>query len=188
MDYNTDEQEIDLKDLMFAVFHKWRPVILVAVICGLLLGGVKGYMTYKSQSDPEVRKEADLTYSADLELYEKNKETYEREIENLRTDIINQQDYLDNSIWINMSPYDVGEARVDLYVSTGYEIMPGMTYQPRLYGYDPSGIPVYADKQCGDGGCREEGWHGVQISERACDRDDWNDWYEWKPVQPSSYH
>ena len=41
MDYNTDEQEIDLKDLMFAVFHKWRPVILVAVICGLLLGGVK---------------------------------------------------------------------------------------------------------------------------------------------------
>ncbi len=133
MDYNTDGQEIDLKDLMFAVFHKWRPVILVAVICGLLLGGVKGYMTYKSQSDPEVRKEADLTYSADLELYEKNKETYEREIENLRTDIINQQDYLDNSIWINMSPYDVGEARVDLYVSTGYEIMPGMTYQNRDY-------------------------------------------------------
>ena len=133
MDYNTDEQEIDLKDLMFAVFHKWRPVILVAVICGLLLGGVKGYMTYKSQSDPEVRKEADLTYTADLELYEKNKETYEREIENLRTDIINQQDYLDNSIWINMSPYDVGEARVDLYVSTGYEIMPGMTYQNRDY-------------------------------------------------------
>lgn len=42
MDYNTDEQEIDLKDLMFAVFHKWRPVILVAVICGLLLGGCEG--------------------------------------------------------------------------------------------------------------------------------------------------
>ena len=47
MDYNTEEQEIDLKDLMFAVFHKWRPLILVAVICGLLLGGVKGFMTYK---------------------------------------------------------------------------------------------------------------------------------------------
>ena len=133
MDYNTEEQEIDLKDLMFAVFHKWRPLILVAVICGLLLGGVKGFMTYKEQSDPEVRKEADLTYSADLELYEKNKDTYEKEIENLRTDIANQQDYLDNSIWINMSPYDVGEARVDLYVSTGYTIMPGMTYQNRDY-------------------------------------------------------
>lgn len=133
MDYNTEEQEIDLKDLMFAVFHKWRPLILVAVICGLLLGGVKGFMTYKEQSDPEVRKEADLTYSADLELYEKNKDTYEKEIENLRTDIANQQDYLDNSIWINMSPYDVYEARADFYVSTGYTIMPGMTYQNRDY-------------------------------------------------------
>lgn len=133
MDYNTEEQEIDLKDLMFAVFHKWRPLILVAVICGLLLGGVKGFMTYKEQSDPEVRKEADLTYSADLELYEKNKDTYEKEIENLRTDIANQQDYLDNSIWINMSPYDVYEARADFYVSTGYMIMPGMTYQNRDY-------------------------------------------------------
>ena len=133
MDYNTDEQEIDLKDLMFAVFHKWRPLILVAVICGLLLGGIKGIMTYKKQSDPKVRKEADLTYSADLELYKKNKDTYTREIENLRTDIENQQEYLDYSIWINMSPYDVCEARVDLYVSTGYEIMPGMAYQNRDY-------------------------------------------------------
>lgn len=57
------------------------------MICGLLLGGIKGIMTYKKQSDPEVRKETDLTYSADLELYEKNKDTYTREIENLRTDI-----------------------------------------------------------------------------------------------------
>ena len=85
MDYNTEEQEIDLKDLMFAVFHKWRSLILVAVICGLLLGGVKGFMTYKEQSDPEVRKEADLTYSADLELYEKNKDTYEKENDGNRT-------------------------------------------------------------------------------------------------------
>ena len=28
--YEQYEQEIDLKDLMFAVLHKWRPVILVA--------------------------------------------------------------------------------------------------------------------------------------------------------------
>lgn len=30
--YEQYEQEIDLKDLMFAVLHKWRPVILVAVV------------------------------------------------------------------------------------------------------------------------------------------------------------
>lgn len=32
--YEQYEQEIDLKDLMFAVLHKWRPVILVAVVLG----------------------------------------------------------------------------------------------------------------------------------------------------------
>ena len=51
MDYNADEQEIDLKDLMFAVFHKWRPLILVAVICGLLLGGIKGISAKRGRFD-----------------------------------------------------------------------------------------------------------------------------------------
>ena len=40
MDYNsTYEQEIDLKDLMFAVLRKWKQIILVAVVFALLLGG-----------------------------------------------------------------------------------------------------------------------------------------------------
>mgnify|MGYP000547317598 CR=1 FL=1 len=39
---NTYEQEIDLKDLMFAVLHKWRPIIVTAVIFAVLLGGFKG--------------------------------------------------------------------------------------------------------------------------------------------------
>ena len=132
MENNSNEVvEIDLKDLMFAVLHKWRPVLAVAVIMAVLLGGAKGAMTYRKQNDPETAKEARVTYQNDLELYENNKSTYEREMENLRTDIANQQEYLDHSIWINMSPYDVCEARADLFVSTGYQIMPGMEYQNR---------------------------------------------------------
>ena len=120
MENNSNEVvEIDLKDLMFAVLHKWRPVLAVAVIMAVLLGGAKGTMTYRKQNDPETAKEARVTYQNDLELYEKNKSTYEREMENLRTDIANQQEYLDHSIWINMSPYEVCEARADLFVSTG---------------------------------------------------------------------
>lgn len=134
MDYNsTYEQEIDLKDLMFAVLHKWRPIILVAVLLAVLLGGFKGATTYKEQNDPDVIKEAEEKYQDDLELFNKNKETCEREIENLKTDIANQQEYLEKSIWINMSPYDVCESRVDLYITTDYEIMPGMVYQNMDY-------------------------------------------------------
>ena len=130
MDYNsTYEQEIDLKDLMFMVLHKWRPIIFIAIVMALILGGAKGAMTYKSQNDPETIKEAEEKYQDDLELYEKNKKTCERELENLKTDIANQQEYLEKSIWINMSPYDVCESRMDLYVTSDYEIMPGMVYQ-----------------------------------------------------------
>jgi len=130
MDYNsTYEQEIDLKDLMFAVLYKWKPILLVAIVLALALGGVKGALTYNKQNDPEVIEENEKKYEDDMALYEKNKETCEREIENLKVDIANQQEYLDKSIWINMSPYDVCESRVDLYISTGYEIMPGMDYQ-----------------------------------------------------------
>ena len=40
MENNSNEVvEIDLKDLMFAVLHKWRPVLAVAVIMAVLLGG-----------------------------------------------------------------------------------------------------------------------------------------------------
>lgn len=134
MDYNsTYEQEIDLKDLMFAVLHKWRPIILIAVLLAIVLGGFKGATTYKKQNDPEVIKEAEEKYQDDLELFNKNKATCEREIENLKTDIANQQEYLEKSIWINMSPYDVCESRVDLYITTDYEIMPGMVYQNMDY-------------------------------------------------------
>ena len=37
--YQNYEQEIDLKDLMFAVLRRWRPIILIAIIFALLLGG-----------------------------------------------------------------------------------------------------------------------------------------------------
>lgn len=85
--YEQYEQEIDLKDLMFAVLHKWRPVILVAVVLAVVLGGAKGAMTYRQQNDPEVSKETREKYQEELDLYEKNKETAEREIENLKTDL-----------------------------------------------------------------------------------------------------
>lgn len=126
---NTYEQEIDLKDLMFAVLHKWRSILLVAIVAAVLLGGVKAVMTYQSQNDEETVKAAEEQYEEDLHSYERNKETMERELGNLQTDIENQQNYLEKSVLMNMSPYDIYEARADIFVKTDYEIMPGMVYQ-----------------------------------------------------------
>lgn len=126
---NTYEQEIDLKDLMFAVLHKWRPIIVTAVIFAVLLGGFKGGRSYQSYCDVDKQAEAQDLYQQDLEVYETSKAAYEREIDNITNDIQKQQEYLENSILMNVSPYDVYEARADLFIKTDYEIMPGMAYQ-----------------------------------------------------------
>lgn len=126
---STYDQEIDLKDLMFAVLYKWRPVVIAAVVIGLLLGGFKAFSTYKSQNDPTVIAEKEADYQKNLEIYEKNKSTGEREIDNLLNDITEQQTYLEKSVRMNMSPYDVWEAKIDLFVKTDYVIMPDMVYQ-----------------------------------------------------------
>ncbi|MCI8536093.1 MAG: hypothetical protein HFG68_11120 [Hungatella sp.] len=130
MDYNnTYEQEIDLKELMFAVLHKWRIILAFAVGLALVLGGYKAVTSYMEQNDEETAQEAQEEYEKELLEYNKSIERCEREIDNLTKDIANQEEYLEKSILTNMSPYDVWEAKVELFIKTDYEIMPDMVYQ-----------------------------------------------------------
>lgn len=134
MDSNTVyNQDVNIKDLIFTILYKWRCIIAVGIILAVGLGGFKALMAYKSQNDAEARQEALEKYQSDVELYETNKTTYEREIENLLNDIEKQQEYLEGSVLMNMSPYDICEARADLFIRTDYEIMPGMVYQNADY-------------------------------------------------------
>lgn len=130
MDYNNGyEQEIDLKELMFAVLRKWRPILAAAVALAVVLGGYKSVSAYRAGNDEKAQKAAQKEYETELELYNKNVATCEREIENLTKDIANQQEYLEKSVLMNMSPYDVWEAKTELFVKTDYEIMPDKAYQ-----------------------------------------------------------
>ena len=130
MEQNTTYvQEVDLKDLMFAVLRKWKPMILVGVILALLLGGYKGFTTYKNGTSASAIEEADKKYNEELLTYEESTEKLEKEIANITEDIAEQEEYLENSVWMQVSPYDICEARADVYVNTDYTIMPGMDYQ-----------------------------------------------------------
>lgn len=118
MDNNTYEQEIDLKDLMFAVFHKWRPIILAAVILGVLLGGYKVGSGLMKQRSSEFVQTAQDDYQMDLSMYDKTKSGYEREIENLTANLEYQEDYYSHSILMQISPYDKCVASADIFVKT----------------------------------------------------------------------
>ncbi len=130
MDYNNNyEQEIDLKDLLFAVLHKWKPILLVAIILAVLLGGYKGYSTYQSLHDSKKIEDAAEKYQTELDTYEEKVEVLNRELENLQTDLAEQEEYLEKSVKINMNVYEVAEVKTELFVKTDYLIMPGMEYQ-----------------------------------------------------------
>ena len=74
MEYNeTYEQEIDLKDLMFVVLRKWRPILLIAVLLAVAAGGYKGGQVLLKQSSPEYVQDAQKKYEEELSLYERTK-------------------------------------------------------------------------------------------------------------------
>lgn len=123
------EQEIDLKDLMFAVLRKWRLIIVIAVVFALLLGGIKTLKGVNQLSDVEFVKKNQETYSATLEQYETTKKRLEKEITNLQDNIQSQQDYKEESILMNINPYDEYVESATFYISTDYTIMPGMVFQ-----------------------------------------------------------
>lgn len=134
MDYNNAyeyeyEQEIDLKELMFAVLHKWKWILAFGIIFALVLGGYKSLSSYMHESNPTVKKEAEENYQKELEFYHKSMDSCTREIENLEKSILGQQQYMEESVLMNISPYDVWEARVELFVKADYDNKPDMVYQ-----------------------------------------------------------
>lgn len=115
------EQEIDLKDLIFAVLHKWRSIISIAVVLGVLFGGYKFCAGYLHKDDGNVTAELQQIYNEELELYEKAKLAQEKHLENLNDRIISQEDYLTNSVLLTISPYSKPMAYADIFVKTDHQ-------------------------------------------------------------------
>lgn len=126
-------QEVDIKELLYGVMKAWRPVLGLGLGCAVLLGGYKASQSLAGQMDAEYASDQQEQYEADLLVYESARESYEREIENMVNSLDSQQEYLQNSVLMQISPYEKGTAAADLYVKTDYQIMPGMDYQNQDY-------------------------------------------------------
>lgn len=110
------EQEIDLKELFFSILYRWRPIIIAAVVCAVLLGGYKVVSGLRSQQDAESVAESRVQYEKDLAAYERNTVSYERDIEELQKSVENQEIYNNTSILMKIDPYHKPRASADLLV------------------------------------------------------------------------
>lgn len=116
MENNIYEQEIDLKDLMFAVFRKWRLIILAAIIFAVLLGGYKCAKELLNNQNEEYISELKEQYGSDLEQYEQAQSGYEWNIDKLTASIDYQEKYRENSILMKVDPYNEVTATADIFV------------------------------------------------------------------------
>lgn len=126
---NTYEREIDLVQLFMAMWKKAWIIIIAAVVGAALISVVKLIPAIKDLNDPEVIEEQEKDYQKELEQYENKKSTLEREIDNITKSIERQKEYNDESILMQINPYDKQIATIQFYVNTGYQIRPDLVYQ-----------------------------------------------------------
>ncbi len=122
MQNNHDDQVIYLKDLLFSVLYRWKHILIFGLILAVLLGGLKGVSTYRSAQVGETGSEAPIT--EDVE-----KDSQQSKLEILQASYAYQEAYLQESILMQIDPYDFYRASLSVYVSNDYQIMPGMDYQ-----------------------------------------------------------
>ena len=134
------EDEIDLVALTFTLLRKYRQILAAALACAIIFGAAAGAHTAWGGA---VSQDAQKTYESELAEYNRKKESYEAAKQQYSLDIANNeksqhdteyaiqnaQEYAENSVWNNLDPYNVRVAQADLYVTTNYQIQPGMAYQ-----------------------------------------------------------
>ena len=129
MNHDFQEKVITLGDMLFAVLYQWKKWLLAAVILGLAIGGFKGVSAWRTATDETVHAEQEQDYQSALVSYENTKNLLEHTIEQSGQGMKNQEEYLKNSVLMKLDYRNVYTTTVSLYISTDYQILPGMTYQ-----------------------------------------------------------
>lgn len=124
---DVQEEEPDLAALMMTLLHKLKPILLTAVVCAVLFGGVAGVRAAKGGSTSAEKQKA---YEQALDEYEQKKADYEFEQKQYEQSTANNQqmqkqaqetleqaqDYAENSLLGQLNAYNVWTAQADVYV------------------------------------------------------------------------
>ncbi len=120
-------------DLLWSVLKRWRSIIVVMLISGIVIGGYGFYKSYKAYKDPKTREKNQQEYEEALEQYNLSVELYQTRLANLETWVNKLDGYSDTSLLLLMDPYNVYKVTRTYYIDTGYEIMPEVYYQNQNY-------------------------------------------------------
>lgn len=126
---NNEEIEINLVEMFRVIFRKFKYCVISGIIVALALGGYKGYSTYKNVNDPNLVTNAETELKTAMEEYENTQKELKESIASLEVQIAEQQEYLENSLKMQLNPYAVSTSRTEYYIDAHYQINPNLTYQ-----------------------------------------------------------
>ena len=129
METKRDEQIIFFKDLIFIALHKWKSILCWAILLALVFGGAKGLLAFRDMKNDTLQLENAQQQEMAMEVYESKKATLQQQIDVNRENARQQKKYVDNSVLMNMDPYNHYEVYVSFFVDAGYQIMPEMSAQ-----------------------------------------------------------
>lgn len=107
MEQQRQERTIYFKDLLFSILYRWKPLLIVGLICGLLLGSVE----LLSQTDSVTLKTTSMTPENQLLI-----EQLEDSIELNEKYIAEQTVYLKESVFMQLDPYAAYTASFHIFV------------------------------------------------------------------------
>jgi len=126
---NEQEKEINLKRLFYKALKHWRVAAVVAMVGAVVIGGTKCTMELVKLSDPETIEERQIEYQGELATYQQKGEAIRKSIESIEDSLVQQTDYNENSVLMEIDPYNEWNGSIDFYVETDWQIMPDMTVQ-----------------------------------------------------------
>lgn len=123
---NLDEREIDLVQM---VKYLWKRIGYMCV--GAVVGLVLMFVMQKTVLAPnETAAEGEETaFEKEMAEYEQDYAQLEMEIKNLSESIEEQIIYNNESILMDVNPYDKKSVSGQFYIDSDYQIMPELTYQ-----------------------------------------------------------
>lgn len=128
------DSPIHLKNLLYFILHRWRMLLKGAILLAVVLAALSAISNVSVLYNEDKFLAAQREYEIALSTYETTGETLQLDIQNLHATLQQQRDYNENSLLMQIDPYNKYIATFVYYVDTGYQIIPEYVYQDVDYG------------------------------------------------------
>ena len=135
-DYEDDDREVSMRLMFYHGLKNWRKLLLAGVLLAIVFAGVKAAGEYRAVAAPE--KSDDIVFTSTsmettgdeladpgttaLNQYQTSKASLDYTLQSLLDKVDENTKYKENSILMNLNPYDLHKDTLVYYIQTDKEI------------------------------------------------------------------